>query len=117
METTGANKPQTITFGMLSQVTTPFIAWTLYIFEINVRIAVSLGIIGGGGLGQVLSVQQGLFAFTNMMATILVILVLIITVEIFSQRIRSNLRADDEAQGLVALLLGFPQRMAESVLK
>ena len=117
METTGANKPQTITFGMLSQVTTPFIAWTLYIFEINVRIAVSLGIIGGGGLGQVLSVQQGLFAFTNMMATILVILVLIISVEIFSQRIRSTLREGDEAQGIVALLMGFPQRMAEAALK
>ncbi|SMO39899.1 phosphonate ABC transporter, permease protein PhnE [Halorubrum cibi] len=117
METTGANKPQTITFGMLSQVTTPFIAWTLYIFEINVRIAVSLGIIGGGGLGNVLSVQQGLFAFTNMMATILVILVLIISVEIFSQRIRSALREGDEAQGIVALLLGFPQRMAEAALK
>jgi len=117
METTGANKPQTITFGMLSQVTTPFIAWTLYIFEINVRIAVSLGIIGGGGLGQVLSVQQGLFAFTNMMATILVILVLIISVEVVSQRVRSTLRADEETQGLVSLLLGFPQRMAESVLK
>jgi len=117
METTGANKPQTITFGMLSQVTTPYIAWTLYIFEINVRIAVSLGIIGGGGLGNVLSVQQGLFAFTNMMATILVILVLIISVEVFSQRIRSALREGDEAQGLVALLLGFPQRMAEAALK
>ena len=117
METTGANKPQLITFGMLSQVTTPFIAWTLYIFEINVRIAVSLGIIGGGGLGNVLSVQQGLFAFTNMMATILVILVLIISVEIFSQRIRSALREGDEAQGIVALLLGFPQRMAEAALK
>lgn len=117
METTGANRPQTITFGMLSQVTTPFIAWTLYIFEINVRIAVSLGIIGGGGLGQVLSVQQGLFAFTNMMATILVILVLIISVEIFSQRIRSTLREGDEAQGIVALILGFPQRMAEAALK
>ena len=117
METTGANKPQLITFGMLSQVTTPFIAWTLYIFEINVRIAVSLGIIGGGGLGNVLSVQQGLFRFTNMMATILVILVLIISVEIVSQRIRSALREGDEAQGLVALLLGFPQRMAEAALK
>ncbi|SDG14993.1 phosphonate transport system permease protein [Halorubrum xinjiangense] len=117
METTGANKPQLITFGMLSQVTTPFIAWTLYIFEINVRIAVSLGIIGGGGLGNVLSVQQGLFRFTNMMATILVILVLIISVEIVSQRIRSALREGDEAQGIVALLLGFPQRMAEAALK
>ncbi len=117
METTGANRPQTIAFGMLSQVTTPFIAWTLYIFEINVRIAVTLGIIGGGGLGQVLVVQQGLFAFTEMMATILVILLLIISVEMFSQRIRSHIRADQEAQGLIALLLGFPQRMAESALK
>ncbi|GAB3415222.1 phosphonate ABC transporter, permease protein PhnE [Haloparvum alkalitolerans] len=117
MRTTGANKPQIIVFGMLSQVTTPFIAWTLYIFEINVRIAVSLGIIGGGGLGQVLNVQQGLFAFTNMMATILVILVLIISVEMFSQRLRSRLRGEDETQGFIDLLLGFPQRMAESLLK
>ncbi|ERH03860.1 MAG: phosphonate ABC transporter, permease protein PhnE [Halorubrum sp. J07HR59] len=117
METTGASDPQTITFGMLSQVTTPFIAWTLYIFEINVRIAVTLGIIGGGGLGQVLSVQQGLFAFTNMMATILVILVLIISVEIISQRVRSTLREGQETKGLVSLLLGFPQRMAESLVK
>ena len=117
METTGANTSQTIAFGMLSQVTTPFIAWTLYIFEINVRIAVSLGIIGGGGLGQVLSVQQGLFAFTNMMATILVILGLIISVEIISQRVRSTLRADEQTRGLVSLLLGFPQRMVEAALK
>ncbi|MFC4989004.1 phosphonate ABC transporter, permease protein PhnE [Saliphagus infecundisoli] len=117
MRTTGANKPQTITFGMLSQVTTPFIAWTLYIFEINVRIAVTLGIIGGGGLGRILSVQQGLFAFTNMMATILVILVLIVSVEMFSQRLRSYLRADDEPMGLWELITGFPQRMADALLK
>lgn len=117
IETTGANERQTIAFGMLSQVSTPFIAWTLYIFEINVRIAVTLGIIGGGGLGEILSVQQGLFNYTNMMATILVILVLIISVEMFSQRIRSHLRADDEPMGLVELLKGFPQRMAESLAK
>jgi len=117
METTGANRPQTITFGMLSQVTTPFIAWTLYIFEINVRIAVTLGVIGGGGLGEIVAIQQGLFQFTNMMATILVILFLIISVELFSQRVRSYIRADEEAQGIASLILGFPQRMAESVLK
>ena len=48
-ETTGADEPQTVTFGMLSQVFTPFIAWTLTVFEIDVRIAVGLGIIGAGG--------------------------------------------------------------------
>ncbi|MFC7232680.1 phosphonate ABC transporter, permease protein PhnE [Saliphagus sp. GCM10025308] len=118
MKTTGASRRQTITFGMLSQVHTPFIAWTLYIFEINVRIAVSLGIVGGGGLGQVLEVQMGLFAYTNAMATILVILVMIISVEMFSQRIRARLRADDtEPMGLWELLKGFPKRMARSLAK
>ncbi len=118
METTGASRIQTITFGMLSQVHTPFIAWTLYIFEINVRIAVSLGIIGGGGLGWVLNTQIDLFRFTEAMATILVILVLIISVEIFSQRIRSRIRADEsEPMGIWELLKGFPKRMAESLAK
>ena len=117
IETTGAGRIQVIVFGMLTQVHTNFIAWTLYIFEINVRIAVTLGIIGGGGIGQVLQTQQRLMQYTNMMASVLVILVLIISVEMFSQRIRSYLRADEEPMGPWELLKGFPKRMAESVVK
>ena len=117
VETTGADKAQTIAFGMLSQVYNPFIAWTLYIFEINVRIAVGLGIVGAGGLGWELNNQRRMFNYTEMMATIIVILVLIITVEMFSQRVRSRLRADDEVMGIVELLKGFPRRMAEAMAK
>ena len=117
METTGASKPQTVTFGMLSQVKTSFIAWTLYIFEVNVRQAVTLGLIGGGGIGVVIEVQQGMRAYDNMMAGILVVFVLIVVVEMISQRIRSYLREDDEADGIIQLIVGFPQRMAESALK
>ncbi|WP_134671076.1 phosphonate ABC transporter, permease protein PhnE [Halorussus marinus] len=117
IESTGADRRQTIVFGMLSQVVTPFIAWTMYILEINVRIAVTMGLIGGGGLGYVLSTERGLFHYTNMMATILVILVLVISVEMISQRTRSYIRADDDAEtkGLLQLLTEFPQRMAESM--
>ncbi|AHG00206.1 phosphate ABC transporter permease [Halostagnicola larsenii XH-48] len=117
IRTTGAGRIQVIIFGMLSQVYTPFIAWTLYIFEINIRIAVGLGIIGAGGIGYVLNTQQRLFAYTNMMATIIVILVLIISVEIISQRTRSYIREDEEPMGIVELLKGFPKRMAESLVK
>jgi phosphonate transport system permease protein len=117
IESTGADRRQTIVFGMLSQVVTPFIAWTMYILEINVRIAVTMGLIGGGGLGYVLSTERGLFHYTNMMATILVILFLVISVEMISQRTRSYIRADDDAdqKGLLQLLKEFPQRMAESM--
>jgi phosphonate transport system permease protein len=117
MKTTGADRAQTVTFGMLSQVTTPYIAWTLYIFEINVRIAVSLGVYGAGGLGQVVETQVGLFQFTNAMATLLCIFLLIISVELLSQRVRARLRADTEAMSIKELILGFPKRFAESLMR
>lgn len=119
IKSTGADKPQTIIFGMISQVFRPFIAWVMYILEINVRAAVGLGIIGGGGLGYTLRIQQNTFNYTNMMATILFIVVLVITVEMMSQRIRSKLRRTDdtEHQSLLELLVGFPQRMADAVVR
>ena len=116
METTGASRPQIIVFGMLSQVKTSFIAWTLYILEINVRIAVTVGVYGAGGLGQVVETQQGLLRWSNMMATLFCIFLLIITVELFSQRLRSRLRAD-EKRTWRELIFGFPDRFARSMLK
>jgi phosphonate transport system permease protein len=117
MRTTGASKPQVVFFGMLSQVRTAFIAWTLYIFEINVRIAVTVGVIGAGGLGYIVQSQRNLLRFTDMMATLFAIFILIISVELFSQRLRSRLRSDEKKMGLWELITGFPNRMAQSILK
>ena len=117
MRTTGASRSQTIVFGMLSQVKSSFIAWTLYILEINVRIAVTVGVYGAGGLGQIVEVQRGTRQYTNMMAGLLCIFVLIISVELFSQRLRARLRSDEEKMGWRELILGFPGRFANSMLK
>ncbi|TYT60735.1 phosphonate ABC transporter, permease protein PhnE [Natrialba swarupiae] len=117
MQTTGANKSQIVFFGMLSQVKTSFIAWTLYIFEINVRAAVTVGVIGAGGLGAVVAAQENFRAFSNMMATLFVIFVLIFLVELFSQRLRARLRSDEEKMSWRELVLGFPDRFARSMLK
>lgn len=118
IRSTGASKSETVVYGMLSQVSAPFIAWTMYIFEINTRIAVTMGLIGGGGLGLVLETQRRLFHFSNMMATILVILLLVISVEMISQRTRSHLRGGDvETQSFFDLLLTFPRKMVETLWK
>jgi phosphonate transport system permease protein len=117
MQTTGAGSTQIVFFGMLSQVKTSFIAWTLYIFEINVRSAVTVGVLGAGGLGAVVAAQRAQFNFTNLMATLFCIFLLIMSVEIFSQRLRARLRSDEERRGLWELVTGFPQRMAESAMR
>ncbi len=118
IDSTGADHSQTVVFGMLSQVLNPFIAWTLYILEVNVRIAVTLGIIGAGGLGFVLMNQQQMFNYTEMMATIVVIFFLIISVEMISTRTRAYIRGSDaDKQTFLELVVGFPRRMAESIFK
>ncbi|PSP39344.1 phosphonate ABC transporter, permease protein PhnE [Halobacteriales archaeon SW_8_65_20] len=117
IQSTGASAPQRVVFGMLSQVLTPFIAWTMYILEINTRVAVTMGLIGGGGLGAVLTAQRGLFKYTNMMATIVVIFLLVVSVEIVSQRVRSYIRGDTDSASLIQLIVEFPQRMARSAFK
>ncbi|KAB1194786.1 phosphonate ABC transporter, permease protein PhnE [Haloferax sp. MBLA0076] len=115
IESTGANRRQTVVFGMLSQVFTPFIAWTMYILEINTRIAVTMGLIGGGGIGYILQTQRSLFKYTNMMATILVIFLLVVSVEFVSQRVRSYIRGEEEGLSFLKLVVEFPQRMARSL--
>jgi len=102
IDSTGASKPQTVAFGMLSQVSNGFIAWTLYIFEINVRIAISLGVLGAGGIGQYIDAQIGLQEFNQASAGILVVVFVVITVEMVSSRVRARLRpGEHEGTGLV----------------
>jgi len=118
IQSTGADSRQTVYFGMFSQVIRQYIAWTMYIFELNVRIAITLGLIGAGGLGYVLMIQRQTFQYTNMMAAIFVSVVVLLSIEMASQRIRSKLRADDsEPKGLFEMLKDLPQKMAESTMK
>jgi len=47
----GANRLQILWFAVIPQVLPGFVSYTLYRFEINVRSATILGIIGAGGIG------------------------------------------------------------------
>jgi len=102
IRSTGASRPQVIGFGMLSQVSTSFVAWTLYILEINTRIAISLGVVGAGGIGRYIRLRQDLFKYQKAAAGIVMVFVIVITVELLSSRIRARLRpGEHEGKGLL----------------
>jgi phosphonate transport system permease protein len=112
----GASKSQIVSFGMLSQVIREFIAWLAFDLEHNVRVAIGLGIIGAGGLGLELNIQRRTFNYTEMMACILLIILLVGSVELISQRVRSYLREGDEVetQGIITILLNAPRKIISS---
>jgi len=105
IRSTGGSRAQVVGFGMLSQVSTSFIAWALYILEINVRIAISLGVVGAGGIGRYIRLRQDLFKYQKAAAGIVMVFLIVITVELISSRIRARLRpGEHESKGVVTIL-------------
>ncbi|WP_254765954.1 PhnE/PtxC family ABC transporter permease [Salinilacihabitans rarus] len=105
---TGASRPQIVGFGMLSQVSTSFIAWTLYILEINVRIAISLGVYGAGGIGEYIELRTQFREFEKVAAGIFMVILIVLTVELVSSRIRARLRpGEHESKGLLESIRGL----------
>jgi phosphonate transport system permease protein len=51
---TGATRLQVIVYGILPQIIPPFVAYSIYQWDINVRMATIVGFAGGGGIGSLL---------------------------------------------------------------
>lgn len=85
---TGASKLQEVVYGVIPQVLPLWMSFSLYRFESNVRSATVLGIVGAGGIGQILfeSIRGFYYAET---ATLLILIVLTVTiVDLISQQLR-----------------------------
>jgi phosphonate ABC transporter permease subunit PhnE len=54
VQATGANRLQTIIYAVIPQIIPPYISYTMYRWDINVRMSTIIGIVGGGGIGFVL---------------------------------------------------------------
>lgn len=54
LQATGANRLQIIVYAVLPQVIPPFVSFTVYRWDINVRMSTIIGAVGGGGIGFIL---------------------------------------------------------------
>jgi phosphonate transport system permease protein len=54
VEATGATRLQTIMFAVVPQMIAPFVSFSIYRWDINVRMSTIIGLVGGGGIGFLL---------------------------------------------------------------
>jgi len=88
LESAGAGKLATIRWAVWPQVAPHFISFFLFRFELNIRVAVVLGLVGAGGIGFLLTQYMRLFQYQKVATVILVILVLVMVVDFFSSKLR-----------------------------
>ncbi len=77
LRTQGAGAGQVFLYATLPQVLPQLMSYTLYRWENNIRAAAVLGVVGAGGLGQVLAFHMGLFHM-NKTATVLIAMLLLV---------------------------------------
>ena len=77
----GATHTQVIQHAAFPQVRPNYVAYSLYIFELNIRASVVIGFVGAGGIGRLLNERRNFFQWDQVMAIVLVIFVAVLLIE------------------------------------
>ena len=88
---TGANRLQVILHGIIPQIINPYLSFTLYRWDINVRMATIIGIVGGGGIGQMLYQYTRLWRWHEAGMMMWLIVLTVWTIDYLSSRLRAKL--------------------------
>lgn len=91
MTAVGMNRVQLIAFGVVPQVAAQFMSYVLYAFEVNVRAAAILGLVGAGGIGLYYEATLGFLEYDKTSAIILFTLAIVLVIDYASTKLREKL--------------------------
>ncbi len=91
VKATGASTLQIWRYAVTPQILAPYLAFTIYRWDINVRMATIVGFVGGGGIGLALNQQQQMLAWRNVGLIMWLIAIVVWVMDIFSGYIREKL--------------------------
>lgn len=92
IESTGASRLQVIWFAVVPQVVLPYISYTVYRWDTNVRMATILGLVGGGGIGTMLMEYSGQAMWPQVGTVIFVIAFVVWVMDAFSSHVRAAIK-------------------------
>ncbi len=91
----GGSWAQVIRYAVVPQVSPNFASYTLLRFEINVREASVLGLVGAGGIGEELYLAVRQFEYTDISAIILLIIATVAVIDLLCEQLRHRLIGPD----------------------
>jgi phosphonate ABC transporter permease subunit PhnE len=90
VQATGANRLQTIIYAVIPQIVPSYISYTMYRWDINVRMSTIIGIVGGGGIGFVLIQNINLSNYRAASAQMVAIAIVVSLMDYLSSVVREK---------------------------
>lgn len=87
---TGAHALQVIRYGVVPQIIPPFIAFTIYRWDTNVRMSTVIGFVGGGGVGFILQQYINLLQYRQAATAVWAITLVVAAMDYFSAKVRER---------------------------
>lgn len=91
MDSLGATTFEKIRFGIIPQLLSSFVSITIYRFDMNLRDATILGLVGAGGIGSPLMFAINGYKWNQVGSILIGLIILILIVEVFSNKVRAKL--------------------------
>ena len=86
----GGRHAPVVSTGVLPTVFPAYVAHALYVFELNIRASIVLGLVGAGGIGRVIEAQRQFFRFDRLLGILIVIFVVVFMIEQASVALRKR---------------------------
>ena len=91
LDACGANTFEKIRVGVLPQLSASFVSTAIYRFDINLKDATILGIVGAGGIGFPLDAAINSARWSRVGAFLIVLIIMVVLIEFISTKIRARL--------------------------
>jgi len=91
LDAAGCNTFEKVRYGILPQLFTNFVSTAIYRFEINIKDASTLGLVGAGGIGAPLIFAMNAFNWDEVGAILCGLIILVLVVEVLSTKVRNKL--------------------------
>lgn len=91
MSALGMTTFEKIRFGIIPQLSAIFLSTVIYRFDVNIRDATVLGLVGAGGIGAPLIFAISGYKWRQVGAILIGLIVLVLVIEYFSTKIRNRL--------------------------
>ena len=90
VQATGANRLQTIVYAVIPQIIPPYISFTMYRWDINVRMSTIIGFAGGGGIGFLLQQNINLMNYRGASTQMVAIAIVVASMDYLSSYLREK---------------------------
>lgn len=111
----GASRLQVIMYAIVPQIVNPYLSFTIYRLDINVRMSTIIGLVGGGGIGGLLAQYMRVNQYEKAIVLMMMIMATVWFMDTLSARLRERIETGSTNPTLSSYAMRLKERVGATL--